>query len=317
MPQDVALVHVGRGHGAGVAQDEGGGAHVVGDDAEGLRGLLVVPVVFAGELGDLGKDAGEQVGLIDGLFARQHADGALQAHAGVDVLLRQGDEGAVGLLVVLHEHVVPDFQVRAAVAGGGAVRPAGLFHDHEHFGVRAAGAGDAGGAPPVVGLGQIEQVVVLDAAGAPEVGGLFVPGAVLVALKDGEGQLVLGQAQIFFAGQEFPAPGDHFLFEIIAQGPVAQHFKEGQVAHVADLVDVAGADALLHVREPRAHGVLLAHQIGHQGMHAGGGEQDRRVVLRDDGGGGNQFVALFLEKVQEHGPQLVGGDVFHGILLCK
>ena len=251
--------------------------------------------------------------LVDGVRAHQHAVGALQAHAGVHVLLLEGDERAVGLLLILHEHVVPDLEVAAAVAGGRAVGAAGrLVADDEHLGIRAAGAGDAGGAPPVVLLGQVEQVLVLHALRTPQVRRLLVAGAVGVALKHGEGQLVGVQAQPVLAGQEFPAPRDHLLLEVVAQGPVAQHLEEGQMAGIAHLVDVAGADALLHVRQPRAHGMLLAHQIGHQRMHAGGGEQHGRVVLGNDRGGGDAGVALLLEEAEEQAAQLVGGLDVHG-----
>ena len=79
--QHVALIDVGGGHAAVVADDEGGGAHVVGDDAEGLGHFLIFAVGLAAQLADFGEDAGEDVGIVDGLRAHQHAVGALQAHA--------------------------------------------------------------------------------------------------------------------------------------------------------------------------------------------------------------------------------------------
>ena len=154
-------------------------------------------------------------------------------------------------------------------------------------------------------------MVLLDAAGAPQVVGLGVGGGVLVARKDGEGQAVRIDAQPLRAGQELPGPGDGFLLEVVAERPVAQHLKEGQVRGVADLVDVAGADALLHVGKPRALRVLGAQQIRDQRVHAGGGEQHRRVVFRDDGGRGDDRVSPLLEEAQEHRAQLCGGDVLH------
>lgn len=127
-------------------------------------------------------------------------------------------------------------------------------------------------------LRQIEQVVILHAAAAPEIGGFLVAGAVLVALKDGERQLVGVKTEVFFARQELPAPRNHFLLEIVAQRPVAQHFKEGQVAGVAHVVNITRADALLHVGQARASGVGRTHQVRHKRVHTGGGEQDGRVI---------------------------------------
>ena len=148
--------------------------------------------------------------------------------------------------------------------------------------------------------------VVLDAHLAPQVGRLLIARAVLVAGEHGEGEAVLVDAQPFRAGQKLPAPGDGFLLEVIAQRPVAQHFKEGEVAGVAHVVDVAGADALLHIRQPRAHGVLRAQQIGDQRVHAGGGEQNRGVVFRDQRSAGDDGVVLLLKELQKQAAQVVG-----------
>ncbi len=163
-------------------------------------------------------------------------------------------------------------------------------------------------------LGQVEQMVFLHAAGTPEAGGFFIPGAVGVAFKHGEGQLVGVNAQPFLAGEEFPAPRNHFLLEIIAQAPVTQHFKEGQVGRITHVIDITGADALLHVGQPGTGGMLLAQQIGNQGMHTGSGEKHGGVIFRNQGSRGNQLMALFLEETQEKSAQFVGSQGFHFVL---
>ena len=76
-------------------------------------------------------------------------------------------------------------------------------------------------------FGQIEQMIVLHTAAAPYIGSLFITRAVAVTFKNGKSQLLGIDAQPFGTGQEFPAPGNHFLLEIVAQAPVAEHFKEG------------------------------------------------------------------------------------------
>ena len=76
---------------------------------------------------------------------------------------------------------------------------------------------------------------------------------------------------------------------------------------VADFVDIAGADALLHVGQARAGRVLRAQQIRHQRMHAGRGEQNGRVVLRDDGRAGDDRVAMVFKEAQIHCAQFVSG----------
>ena len=84
------------------------------------------------------------------------------------------------------------------------------------------------------------------------------------------------------------------------------------MAGIAHVVDVAGADALLHVGQAGAHGVLLAHQIGHQRMHARGGEQHGGVVFGNDGSRGNDLVSLGLEELQKQAAQLIRAGDVHG-----
>ena len=88
-------------------------------------------------------------------------------------------------------------------------------------------------------------------------------------------------------GRKFPAPDDQlpgpfdrFLFEVIAEAPVAQHLEKGVVIGVEpDVVEVvmlaSGADAFLGVGgawriEGRA---LLAEEDRHELVHARVGEE--------------------------------------------
>ena len=166
---------------------------MVAHNAERLGNRGTVPVVLAGKLRDFAQNIFKQVGIVHALFTGEHADGALQPHAGIHVLLRQRHVRAFLRFVVLHKHVVPDFQIPAAGAGGGAIRAAGfLIGDDEHFAVRAAGAGQARGAPPVVFLRQEEDMVVRHAAVPPELSALFIARGVLVARENGKSQLFFG-----------------------------------------------------------------------------------------------------------------------------
>jgi hypothetical protein len=79
-------------------------------------------------------------------------------------------------------------------------------------------------------------------------------------------------------GEQFPAPGDGLLLEVVAEGPVAQHLEDRVVVGVeADVLEVvvlaAGADALLGVGGAFPRGGLVAEEVGHELVHAGVGEQ--------------------------------------------
>jgi hypothetical protein len=290
--EDVPSAHAGGDDAVG--DEEGGGAHVVRDDAERL---LVLGVRLAGELLDLAEDGGEERGVVDGLDAVDDAERPLKAHPGVDVLLLQGRELPLGVLEVLHEDVVPDLGVVPAVAAGAALRSARFLRlvDEEDLGVGPAGAGLAGGAPPVVLLREEEDVVLRDALGLPELGGLGVLGGIGVASEGGDSQLLGRDVQDLL--QELVAPGDGLLLEVVAQRPVPEHLEERQVAGVPDLVDVARPDALLEVGEALPGRVLLAQEIGHEGVHPGSGEENGGVVLGDEGGRADLDVAPCFEEI--------------------
>ena len=152
----------------GVAEDKDRSAHVVRDDAFGAHGGLLVRADGRQFL-DPGHERREEFGLEDRFEAVHHADGTLDAHAGVDVVLLERLVGAFRRLVVLHEDVVPDLDVLAAMATGTALRAAGgLTVVDEHLGVRPAGAGGAGRPPPVVLLGQRVDALFGDAEALPD-----------------------------------------------------------------------------------------------------------------------------------------------------
>ena len=216
--QDIALIHVGGGDAAGIAQHEGRRPHVVGDYAEGLFVLRAVVIALAGKLRNAGEYAGESVGVVYGGNALERRDGALQAHAGVDVLLRERLVAAVRGLVVLHENVVPDLEILAAVAAGEAVGAAGrLARVDEHFGIGTAGAGLSGGAPPVMLASKVIDMGRIRAHLDPAVVRLGIAGQALLAGEAGEVKLAGIYSEPFLAGKELPAPGDGFLLEIIAE----------------------------------------------------------------------------------------------------
>ena len=129
--------------------------------------------------------------------------------------------------------------------------------------------------PEVILLAEAEDAVFGDADHvAPDGEGLVICGGRLVAREDGRIEAIRLKADPLGAGQEFPCPGNGLLLEVIAEGEVAQHLKIGAVAGgLADVLDVAGADALLAGADPMTGRLHLTLEIGLHGRHAGVDQQ--------------------------------------------
>ena len=120
---------------------------MVGDDAHAHVVLVVGAVAAARELGGTVEDRADLVDLVHVLDALLDERDALEAHAGVDVLLRQfphdrGSRSSTHVVdEVLHEHEVPDLDVAVVVGGGAAVDAVRGAAVEEDLRARAGGPG--------------------------------------------------------------------------------------------------------------------------------------------------------------------------------
>ena len=290
---------------------------MVGDDAEpdvvDVAGLPAGVVAPPRQLLDPGDDGAEQVGLVDVVHTLQQERDALDPESGVDVALRELAHGRVAVLGalgpphVLHEHEVPDLEVAVLVGDGAARDPVLRTAVVVDLGAGSAGAGDAH--VPVV----VEPVAALDPLRrepgdlAPE------PLRLVVVLVDGDPDALRVEAEaalVLGAGDQRPGVADRPVLEVVAEGEVAGHLEERVVAGgVPDVLDVAGADALLDRRGPRVGGRRVAEEVGLELHHPGVDEQQRRVV-EDQRGAGDGGVAGGLEVGEEASADLVG---LHGV----
>ena len=197
----------------------------------------------------------EDVGVVVGSFVLEDGDEAFEAHAGIDVFGWEGAERAVLLAIELDEDVVPDLD-DVGVAGVDEVGGVAFLDAHRGEAIDVdlcAGAARAGLAHlPEVVLHVSGEDVVRRQDLEPEVFGFIVgwEAEFLVAFEVCGVQGFGGE--FVDLGEEFPGPLDGFLFEVVSEGPIAEHLEEGVVVGVlADIVEVvvlaAGADALLAV----------------------------------------------------------------------
>ncbi len=238
------------------------------------------------------------VDLVHVLLALQQVGDPLQAHAGVDVLLRQRADDVEVLLgphraqLVLHEDEVPDLQVavlellghrgprgglelavravlRAAVVEDLRARPARTGDAHRPVVLLGAELHDPLGRQPGDLHPQLERLVVARQDRRPQPVGLEAEAAVVDRL-----------------GDQVPAELDGAFLEVVAEGEVAAHLEERAVpGGLADVLDVGRAHALLHADRPWVRRGLLAEEVRLERHHAGVHEQQVRVVEEQRGRG--------------------------------
>ena len=97
--------------------------------------------------------------------------------------------------------------------------------------------------PEVIFASHIKKMIRTEARLLDPVGrGLFIGGNIAFVVFEDRGiQTILIESPNF--GEQLPSPCDGFLFVVIAERPVAEHFKEGVMrivaAHIVEIVVLA------------------------------------------------------------------------------
>ena len=246
----------------------------------------------------MGEDRVPQVDAVVAVLALDDLRDAFEAHAGIDVLRGERRELAAGVAVELDEDEVPDFHHARVFAVD--LRPAGFVGRavDVDFRARAARAGVAH-FPEVVFAEVVDVVVALEAVLlpigdlAPDLGGLGVARDVRSGIAFVAGNVQARRVELPDLRQQFPRHLDGTLLEVVAEGPVAEHFKERvMAARTADVVQVivlaARADALLRVGDTVPWCLFRAQKIRLELVHPRVGEHQSRVVVRHDRGRRNK-----------------------------
>ncbi len=178
-----------------------------------------------------GNQSLEHIDVVVAVYTLQNSCQSLQTHPSVHTRRRQRRYRAIICHVVLHEHVVPNFNKTVTVfvwAAGWATWNVGAVIV-KNFRTRAAWT-SVGHHPKIVTF-VAPALVVPNANHAlrrqayhlrPNVVGLVV-----VCIHGGQ-QTLFGKLK--HLGQQLPRPQQTLALEIIAKTPVAQHFKKGVVA---------------------------------------------------------------------------------------
>ena len=227
------------------------------DEADGHIVLVILVVLFAGDLTDFVPQSLDGIHIKDRIHILHYHRQTLQAHACVDVLLIQLCIVALAVVVKLGKHVVPDFHVAVAVAAHGAVRfPAAVLFSPVIIDLGAGAAGAAAVFPEIVFFPEFEDSLRGNAD-------LLVPDLIGLVVLQIDGGIQPVCRQPYHLCQELPGPVDGLSLEIISEGEVAQHLKKSAVAGgFAHVLNIAGADALLTGGDPSSGRDLRSGKIG-------------------------------------------------------
>ena len=289
--QHIAPAVVGRNY--AVADHKGGGAHMVGNDAQGHILLRVLMIFGTGDLADLLHNVLHGVHFKNIVHILENTGQTLQTHTGINILLLQLRVIAVAVVIELAKHIVPKLYIPVALAAGAAIRrAAAILFATVKINLRAGAAGAGAVLPIVVFLTQTHNVAGINAV-------LLCPNleSLVVVLINGHIQLVLRHFQ--HLGAELPSPSGGLFLKIIAKGEVAQHFKEGAVTvRFTHLLNIRGANALLASRHPGSGGCDLAGKVLFHGSHTGVDQQQAVIPLGHQRKAGQPQVALALKERQ-------------------
>ena len=237
---------------------------------------------------------------------QDHAQ-ALEAHARIDVARRKLLQRTVGLAVELHEDEVPDLDhLRMAHVDHLAARLQGDFRlvAQVEVNLRTGTAGTR--------LAHLPEVVVLVAADDVVLGQELFPvvvsllverHAVLLRALEHRGVHPLG-GQLIHVVQQPPGPLDRLLLEVVAVGPVAQHFEHRMVVGVvSDLLQIVvlarNAQAFLRIGRTRIFAGSVAQEDVLELVHARVGEHQRGVALDNHRGRRHDSMPFRLEEVEK------------------
>ena len=313
---DIAGLDIGRK--LAVGDGEGYGPDMVGNHAHCHLGLCRFVVAVAAELLDDADEAAEDVGIVVACLALKHHAKAFEAHSGVDVLVREHLQMAVGLAVVLHKDKVPDFDYLVIVG----IDEAGS-RDTGDFLVAAEVDVDLAGRSARACVSHFPEIVVLVAQKdmvlghmlEPGAAGLFVKGCPVLGASLENGRIELAAVDSVHTRKELPCPVDGLGLEIVAEAPVAEHLEHcvvaPVVAHCLEVIVLsADPETLLAVCRTGEYRRRVAEEYVFELVHSGVGEHQRRVVLYYHRGGRDYGMALRFEKFQVLAPDFLGCHIF-------
>ena len=216
----------------GIGNWERNRTNVVGNNAHGDIGLLVVSISFARQLADFLQHWLEYVRVIVWSLALQSDTKTFKAHTGIDNTGRKRFERAVGLMIILHEHKVPDFNyLRMAFVYEFSTVLFSAFRIWTQvdmdFRARTTWTGFSH-FPEIVLTVSVQNMVFWQML-FPIFCSFVVTAQSFRSVTFEDCSIKTVRIDFQHIHQVFPCPVNGFFFEVVAEWPVAEHFKHCMV----------------------------------------------------------------------------------------
>ena len=257
--------------------------------------------MFSRKLLDSCNDWGKHLCLIDRFLTLKDCNGTFDSHTGIDALSLHLTIGTVTVLLVPHEDIIPDLEIFPTGTPGAAIRATRRSSSiDEHLTVWTTRTGFSCWSPPVILSSEIIDSFTWNSISFPRSGSILITGNLIISCKNSHRQE--GRINAKDLCKELITEGYCFLLEVIPKGPVTQHLKESEMVWVPYRFNISGSDTLLVIGKAGACWVFASHDIGYQGVHTGGGKQDRWVVLGNQGSPTDLGMILGYEEINEFLP---------------
>ena len=199
-----------------------------------------------------------------------------QPHTSIDVLLLQLAIIAFSVVLKLGKYIVPYFHVTVALTSDGASRfAAAVFFTAVIVNLRTRTARACTMLPEVVFFSKTKDTLRCNAD-------LFVPDLERFLIVLVNRRIQSFRVQSDYLGQKLPGPGDRFVFEIIAERKVTQHFKEGTMSCCFTYVlDIACTDTFLAGCNTCSWRLFCSCKVWFQRCHTGIDNQKTVIIVRN------------------------------------
>ena len=237
---------------------------MVCNDTDGLiRSRIAALVLLVCQSHYPVQDVADGVNIENGLHILHDTCDSLQTHTGINVRMLQIAVASVLLPGELSEYVIPELDIPVAVTPRLAVRlAAAVFRSSVEVNLRARTARTQSDLPEVVFLSQMDDPLLRHSQTLPDIHRF------LVIQINRSPDLLFRNLQHF--RDEFPAPCQGFLFEVIPEREVAHHLEERAVTgRDTDVFDIIRTDALLTGGHPLLRRRFHTAEVILQRRHAG------------------------------------------------